>query len=728
MIQIQSGRTQEVTKALEKWYGDEKTYADWEWKWGFNKESLQEIVSNREGIAFRSFFVRYLLAIHADVFQPLLFSNLEEGQWLNQSAETMLQLMEETEAMDYAHSPDIIKILTDTVFDDFISNGFYINDEKEDRIRIRGSVNRGIPSKGKKEVRPYLWDKDDLLRKIKARKVSSDFISNSDYINADELFAFGFGLNMAYEDLSFLMKKALRRADFNLWDWKEFLLYVTFRYAKGDLFAFYTKSKEAYANKENRPLEYEWGDPKKFSTIVIEKETDAIVNMIKEEYYSLSLDENGELPSEMVEYICKYKFLTENVKDYTRTAIEESRKLLSKFLKNIQKLEGIELEDSKDKEREKKSEKKNEKRKQDIYGTAHIHAQGKVLVYYDPQLGLNIPKGTKFYKFDKKTGRRISFESQTDVKIEPREEMAKEIQIEVRSIKAETKMTVPEMQTAFVQAKAKFKSDNPYLSEITNKSKFKPSMKADEGSEIFVAGKLFAKCEAGKTISAGTRFYTQNSQGVEVEFISLKTVKTDCFEELWVCCCEGGEEATKNQITECSIPGWRQKIIRIENSKIGFSKKPEAQGKKGGKIYNYLYIKGGDASYLEDILEEKYFDSLEMILEGAQLSSTKLNQIIRGKEKHITRNDLLTLSFLAYVSGQENERIEKSNTASEDYDQRMADFLNKTNELLRKCGYYELYAPNPYDALLMCLLSSNEAINSYKNLWSWYLFQKDKRR
>ena len=129
----------------------------------------------------------------------------------------------------------------------------------------------------------------------------------------------------------------------------------------------------------------------------------------------------------------------------------------------------------------------------------------------------------------------------------------------------------------------------------------------------------------------------------------------------------------------------------------------------------------------EDLLEEKYFDKLSMILEGTQLSFTKLNQIIRGKEKHITRNDLLTLSFLAYVSEQENERIEKNNAASEDYDQRMADFLNKTNDLLRKCGYFELYAPNPYDALLMCLLSSNVAITSFRNLWSWYLFQKEKR-
>lgn len=718
MTKIQLGRTREVTNSLKKWYNEEKKNADEDWWWGFNKKKIQDIIASRTELPFRRFFVRYLLSIHFDIFHPLLFDNLKGTQWLNKSAEKILKLMEETEELDYTHSPDIIKILTDIVVDDFISNGFCVNDSDENSIKIRGSVNRGIPSRGKREVRPYLWNKNDLLRKIKARRISSDFINNPDYINADDVFAFGFGLNMTYEDLSFLMKKALRRVDFNLWDWKEFLLYVTFRYAKGDRFDFYTKAKAAYEDEENIPLRVEEKEQKSFSTTVIKEETDTVIGFIREKYYSLSLDENGELPPEMIGYIRKYKFLTENLTDYTRTIALESQTLLKQFQKNIQKLSELESEDA---------VLMGEETEQEFYGTAHVHAQGKVLIYYDSKLGLDIPKGTIFYKIDKKTGRWIPFESQKDVKIEPREELTKEIQIEIRSIKAEKKAAAPEMQTAFIQKKTKFTSDNPYVSNMINKSKFKLSVKAGKESEIFVSGKIFADCQVGKTISEGTKFYAQNSQGKEVEFISTKTVKSECFEEIWVYCCEGGEEATKNQITECSIPAWREKIIGIGNSKIGFTKKPDEQKKKGGKIFNYLYSKEERDIDWEDLLEEKYFDKLSMILEGTQLSSTKLNQIIRGKEKHITRNDLLTLSFLAYVSEQENERIEKNNAASEDYDQRMADFLNKTNDLLRKCGYFELYAPNPYDALLMCLLSSNVAITSFRNLWSWYLFQKEKR-
>ena len=705
---IESGRTMEVAAVLNKWYEAEKIYADAEWDWGFNKENLQTMIAGRTEIPFRCFLVRYIMAAHADTFQPLF--GMEGEQWLNKSAESVLKLMEETEDLGYTQSPEIIKTLTDIVFEDFISNGFYVKDDKMG-IRIRGSVNRGIPIRGKKEFRPRPWDKEDLLRKLKARKSSSDFINNPEYINVDELFAFGFGLNMAYEDLSFLMKKALRRADFNLWDWKEFLLYITFRYAKGDLFAFYTKAKEVYETSEDpkyRADTIRWGEYENISTMAIKKETELIVGRINEEYYSLALDENGELPSRMLEYIRKYRLQMNSEKNHKRTINQESKKLLQKFQENIQKFERAE-------EGEKS------------FSKAYVHSEGIVRIYYDPQFGLEIPKGTLFYKTDKKTGRQISFESQRDIKIVPRSDRTEEIQIEVKSVNAEKKMETSEQQTAFIQKKTIFTSDNPYLSEMINKSKFKSSVKDENENRYFVTGKISAKCQVGKAIPEGTRFYAKNPRGAEVEFKSVKTVKGDCFEEIRVRCCNGGEEATKNQITGCSIPDWRKKFSKIENSKIGFDKNSEKQEKRGGKLYNYLYAKGGNGSYLKGVLEETYFDKLEMILEGTQLSSTKLSQIMNEKENHITRNDLLTLSFLAYVSEQEDERLEDDHMASEDYDQRKADFINKTNELLKKCGYFELYALNPYDALLVCLLSSNEAINAYKNLWSWYLVQKEKR-
>ena len=98
---------------------------------------------------------------------------------------------------------------------------------------------------------------------------------------------------------------------------------------------------------------------------------------------------------------------------------------------------------------------------------------------------------------------------------------------------------------------------------------------------------------------------------------------------------------------------------------------------------------------------------------------------------------MLTLCFLTYVIEEEHkwfEWVENAKTEADkeerrvkEYNVRKSGFLEKANDLLKKCGFYELYMPNPYDALLMCLLSSEEPINAFRNLWSWYLSQKAKR-
>ena len=112
-------------------------------------------------------------------------------------------------------------------------------------------------------------------------------------------------------------------------------------------------------------------------------------------------------------------------------------------------------------------------------------------------------------------------------------------------------------------------------------------------------------------------------------------------------------------------------------------------------------------------------------MEGTQLSSTQISQITSQKANNVSRNDILTLSFLSYMSELEYKRIENDMSAEDDYS-RYGEFISRTNNTLRKCGYYELYAPNPYDSLIMCLISSNEAINAYRNLWSWYLTNKER--
>lgn len=712
---IESGRTASVKEQLEKWYSSEQVNAEAEWKWGFNKEAIQELLDTRKLVPFRCFLVRYILAVHKDEMQPFLSCGSDEAECLGKSADEILRLMDESEESGYAEAPEALKKLTDLVFDDFISNQFCMNDDKTGELKIRGCVNRGLPTKGQKTMRPILWDKNDLLKKLKARKLATDFSNKPEYINEDEVFAFAFGLNMDYDDISFLMQKALRRSGFNMWNWKEFLLYMTYKFAKGNIFEFYLKLKESYEDETNAAKAYQWGQTQKdFSTMAIQNQTDMIAQMIQEEQYAVALNEDGELPEKMVEYIREYKYLMENSKDYTRTIVNESYELLQDFKDNI----GDAVREAGDVAlygEWRGNTQENEK-----------HAQGKVIIYYDPEEGLNIPKGTVFTKVDKKWKRKIEFVSKNEVKIAPVISAKVDVEIPVVCSEKTKKMSDPKEQTGYMPGKTKFTSDSPYLSDITNKSTFKTPTKAAVGSQTYVSGKVFAKCEAGKEIKEGTKFYAKNEKGENVVFLSEKAVDAAVFAEVWVVCSVQGETATKNQITECSIPDWKKKFRKLENSMIGFIQKENAQ--TGGLLYNYLYQPNKtDHRRMEMELDESYLEKLADVLEGTQLSSTKLNQIEKKKAEHITRNDILTLNFLTYMSCVEYERAQYEEKASKDYKTRYEDFMLKTNESLRKCGYYELYAPNPYDSLLFCLVSSNEAVDAYRNLWSWYLSYKESK-
>lgn len=699
MIEISSGRTQSVKDKLEEWYKIEEEHiskkSEEYWDWGFRKESIQEFFDGIEEISFQQFFVRYLLAVHIDVFRLLLCTNLSGSDWLNESAEKILCLMNGNKNANYDAAPDIIKKFIDQVVEDFKSNETYkvVNEKGKKKEKVLGSVNRRTLRGG----RQIWWDKDDLLRKISA-----------DTIEADELFAFGFGLNMPYEDISYLMRKALRRTDFNLWDWKEFLLYITFRYAKGNLFAFYIKLKEAYENEENGPLKYEWGNSRDFSTKMISDKTAVIVDMMSEENYSISLDNSGELPPQIITYIRYYKYLTGNAYDYTRTISRES----SNPVKKIQKY--AESEKSSDKDEE-------------------VYAQGEVKIAYDPQKGLDVPTGTRFYKIESKPERRIAFESLEDVYIEPSDAQTCEVTIKLISAESEKKMKRPEQQRAFMRKHTQFRTDNPYLSCIRNKSMFKPPINVPLGEKIFISGKITANSQIGKEIPKGTQFFAKNHQGEDIEFRSTETIKTDFTKEVKVRCLEEREEAIKNQITECSISDWRERFLRLENSKIKLTRR---KLQSEGIIYRFLYS-AEQAKELEKILDETYFDKVDKVLKETRMSATKLRNIEIKKEKNITRNDLLTLCFLTYVIEEEHkwfEWVENAKTEADkekrrvkEYNFRKSGFLEKANDLLKKCGFYELYMPNPYDALLMCLLSSEEPINAFRNLWSWYLSQKAKR-
>lgn len=690
---IKSGRTRGVSEQLMKWYDEEYENADAVWIWGCNQEALQRLLDTREPVPFRCFLIRYLLEIYKEKLQDTVVFDAAGEAWVNEYADKLLEQIEAGEGKAYKTASCELKILTDMVYRDFRANMGTLPGQNTDK---------------------KIWSRNQILSKITAAHISNG-----------ELWTLGLGLNMSREDLSFFLKKALKREDFNLWNHKEFLLYLTFEYAQGGCFAFYEKLKKSFQEADPRPCD--WGGTDGLSTVSIQSRAETVAEKIRRNCFDLTLNRDGELPDKMIRFLGEYKYLTEYTEDYTRTVQKESARLLSEFKRRVKS----DIEAAKEVLKDDAPE-------------CERTSQGKVLVYYDPGKGLNIPKGTIFYKksaddlgkagsYGGADDNGIGFETESEICIAPMEDAVRMVKIPVQCVKKTRKMKKKEAEYGYVPGKTEFVSKNPYLREIRNKSLFKTPLKANgrklsEGEPACVAGTLYAECTAGKMIPCGTEFHPKNKEFEHITFISKEDVFAEVYEEIWVHCLKPEYEASLNEITDCSIPDWQKKFERIGNKKIGFNKKKAEDAVKDGVLYNYLYPAFDEFYHLNDVLDKKYLQKLGEVLEGTQLSSAKLSQIESRKADGISRNDILTLSFLEYMSEIEEQRKnhDYEPESEEDYKYRRTGFIQRTNEVLTKCGFYELYAPNPYDSLLICLLSSNEAIDSYRNLWGWYLVNKEK--
>lgn len=686
---IRSGRTKRVSDALERWYNKEFKNVDTEWLWGYKESALKKLLDVKTIVPFRSFMIRYLLEVHeeerkelADVYK-ISYESVEEC--IENLAKIILTEAKEKKVKKYENASDTVKKITDIVFDDFVSNGFAENG------LLRGSI---YEVKGKcKEC----WDRTKLLRKITADRISEE-----------DLWVFGFGLNIDYQDISFFLRKALKRTDYNLWNETEFLLYLTYHFAPEDRYTFFKNLKSVYERTEAK--ECGWLREDNFSTVVIGDKSEEVVKKLKDKNDIFVMNENGEWPEEVLEFLSYYKFINQNPEGYIRTIKKEAAKLLENFDDNIKD----QVKEWKDTLKEEKSMLVN-------------CAYGSVKIYYDPSKGLNIPKGTLFYKIYKKNNRRVGFESIEDVLIEPVEQFEKDVKIPVICMKPTQKTKNPEELIGFVPKNTEFKSTCENLLSIYNKSQLKAPTNVQVGEETYVAGTLYAKCNSGTIIEEKVEFIPLYQMDVEASFVSTQAIDGRACAEIEVYGISPGEEASLNEITDCSIEGWKDKF-QITNGKIGVNKKKEQAS--GGKLYNYLYHaeKEFNPYTIDYVLGEKYGEKLELILKDTQLSSTKLSQIKTQKAENITRNDILTLSFLSYMSEiekkkrdkKEQEKYQKMSTEKKEdlFKTRRSDFVNKTDQILEKCGFYIMYAPNPYDSLLILLLSSSEAIDAYRNLWN----------
>lgn len=97
------------------------------------------------------------------------------------------------------------------------------------------------------------------------------------------------------------------------------------------------------------------------------------------------------------------------------------------------------------------------------------------------------------------------------------------------------------------------------------------------------------------------------------------------------------------------------------------------------------------SDYLKELIESKSLNKAE-IIEGAEMSEVYAYQIISGIKKHPQREKVLCLAFGMKLSFEE------------------------TQDLLKKTGYAQLYAKNPFDSVIIYGLCKGLSIIEVNNL------------
>ena len=746
---IQSGRTQQAANEMIEWYNKEyqNVADDVDWLWGVNGTTLEELLDSRTRIPFREFMVRYLLYVHADSLMskyPVTNASGNEKEWIGETARLVLEAVKKNartkssgnhsgkKGTGVNNAVQILEDLAELVFDDFKDNGFN-NKKKESEVET-------VPV-GTAKI-PVQWTLKKIREKIKA-----------DTIKLNDFYAFAFGLNMSYESVDLFLKKCFFLPGLDLWKSEDFILYITFSKINHDRYKYWQRMTSEFEKikTDHIPANTLAGDMKSegFSTITVKSRIDTLTESINFDSFDPYVHESDQ--NQLRKLLIDYYDMVGDPGNYTRTYKKVMRDLHDQVMLNLEK----EIADAKKDEKQVKDAGKEKTSS----GTGC--AEGNVTVYYNPEKGVKIPKGTEFYKKES-DGSPTTFVSTEEVFVQPSAEPFWK-DGDVYLVSEALFVKGDRNSVGLIPNHSDFFSEDPSLSgktgKIFNKSLFKcigdDDRKAKdirEGEEAHTGGMVSLTCLAGTEIPKGTRFYTEKViQGddtpVKVWFRTKDNVDFFAEADVHVRCMVPRKIARADTITDCGIDGWKEegRIIRIGNKTINKPQKRtvniDGSNSKKGILYKFLYpLESAEWEYI-GILHDNYFEKLKDVLEGTGFSDSDIsnikssNGILKPK-----RCDLITFSFLAYASEMERRRERLQLKPVEDYGKpfdgrsndpetlsRYSGFVARTNELLTKCGFYELYQPNPYDSLIMFLLTSREAVNAFRNLWGWYLARKNRQ-
>lgn len=144
-----------------------------------------------------------------------------------------------------------------------------------------------------------------------------------------------------------------------------------------------------------------------------------------------------------------------------------------------------------------------------------------------------------------------------------------------------------------------------------------------------------------------------------------------------------------------------------------------------GAILSYLYNKGGlDKESYPEISKEKLI-LLDELLKDTNIKLEDLSAVIENNElDKISRDLLITLFFLDFVFLNED----KWNDYLQSSVKRKRNYLIFMDHKLRNCKLYEYNASNPYEYVLLKVVTDDNPIEAFRDLWALYLDNIDKKK
>ncbi len=545
----------------------------------------------------------------------------------------------------------------------------------------------------KKNKMPSAKCKPSYVREMLTTEWSRTW-DNFEKSSTERVFDLAFGLNLPVEDVSELLQKAVKRADFNYYDVEELLTYCVLSFQDGNRYPCFQALRKDFEKIEAADGQY----------TETRKNTEAVGRALR-----AGMKNSGKIYKDDT---FEFENLNENLKFFLaqckaevisgRTAARVFQELYNEV---VEKYRETILEFKK------------------VYRTSEEFAKTTLEITYDARQEIALPANTIFYakKENQKEAYCIEFQNPKETVL-PRQN-ASDVMIPIQSMDGVVVEKDNKRPACYIGGGKKLTLQSPETFALSD-IKTDRALKYDKADgTVYARGYAKAKALPGTMIPKGTVFLfeekqCQSTEDVEVKARAVATVDVVCTTPN-----EPGKKVTEKE----TITYMKQKIggiYSITNPKaVEIKEVTDSISKELFREYLYRHnaedIMAAQNEDVENLLgiwfTETEITSVRFSKIQAQEKVQKKKQAANGMRKNeVRRVDIITLAFMLFC----DEILEEERDGSVDSLVGIyQDFVQKVNSYLTECRMMPFYLANPYECFLAFLLKTDEPVDSLRITW-----------